>query len=432
MLLREANYWLDTVDMPVPDWERPLPARADVAVIGAGFTGLSAARVLAKRGVSVVVLDAESIGWGASSRNGGMVLTGLKVGAAELIQRYGRDLARRLFAASLAAIDTVERLVAEEQIACNFARTGHLEVAAKPAHYAGFQRSAEAIEREFGHPARLLPRADLAAEIASDRYFGGLVDAVSAGVNPARYLAGLARAAQRAGAQLFEQARVTTLERSGPAYRLTTARGPLEAAQVLIATSGYTGRAMQPLARPLTRRLVPIGSYIIATAPLAPDLAQALIPRGRMVFDSKNFLAYYRLTPDHRMLFGGRARFLPESPATVLQSAAILRRAMVQVFPHLASAEIAYAWGGTLDFAFDLMPHAGRQDGVWYSLGYAGHGVALATYLGTLLGDVIAGETRDNPFAELPFPGAPLGLYDGRPWFLPLAGAYYRFLDLIS
>ncbi len=432
MPLRVANYWLDTVDMPVPDWERPLPARCDVAIIGAGFTGLSAARALARRGVSVVVLEAESVGWGASSRNGGMVLTGLKVGAAELVDRYGRDLARRLFATSLAAINCVEALVTDEQIACNFARAGHLEVASKPAHYTSFQRSAEAIEREFGHPARLIARADLASEIGSDIYHGGLVDAVSAGLNPARFVAGLARAAERAGALLFEQARVSRLERSGTVYALTTARGPLQAAQVLIATGGYTGRAMQPLARPLTRRIVPIGSYIIATAPLPADLARSLIPHDRMVFDSKNFLAYYRLTPDHRLLFGGRARFLPESPATVLQSAAILRRAMVRVYPQLAEAELDYAWGGTLDFAFDLMPHAGRQDGVWYSLGYAGHGVALATYLGTLLGDAMAGDPRDNPFAEFPFPAAPLGLYDGRPWFLPFAGAWYRWLDLIS
>lgn len=432
MPLREANYWLDTVDMPLLDWQRPLPARCEVAIIGAGFTGLAAARALARRGVAVVVLEAESIGWGASSRNGGMVLTGLKVGAAELVARYGRDLARRLFAASLAAINTVEALVAEEQIACNFARVGHLEVAAKPAHYAGFQRSAEASERAFSHPARLIAPADLAAEIGSTVYHGGLVDEVSAGLNPARFVAGLARAAERAGAQLFEQARVGRLERSGTDYLLTTTRGPLLAGQVVIATSGYTGRAMQPLARPLTRRIVPIGSYIIATEPLPEELARTLIPLDRMVFDSKNFLAYYRLTPDRRLLFGGRARFLPESPATVLQSAAILRRAMLRVYPQLAEAEIDYAWGGTLDFAFDLMPHAGRQDGVWYSLGYAGHGVALATYLGTLLGQAIAGEERDNPFAEVPFPGAPLGLYDGRPWFLPFAGAWYRWLDFIS
>jgi len=432
MPLREANYWLDTVDLPLLDRQRPLPAACDMAVIGAGFTGLSAARALARRGANVVVLEAESVGWGASSRNGGMVLTGLKVGAAELVKRYGRDLARRLFAASLAAINCVESLVADEHIACNFARAGHLEVAAKPAHYADFQRSAGAMQREFGHPVRLVPAADLPAEIGSEVYYGGLVDDVSAGLNPARFVAGLACAAEAAGAQLFEQARVTRLERGPGGYQLTTARGPLHAAQVLIATSGYTGRAMQPLARPLTRRIVPIGSYIIATEVLPADLARTLIPRDRMVFDSKNFLAYYRLTPDRRLLFGGRARFLPESPATVLQSAAILRRALVKVYPQLAEAEIDYAWGGTLDFAFDLMPHAGQQDGLWYSLGYAGHGVALATYLGTLLGDVIAGDPRDNPFADLPFPSAPLGLYDGRPWFLPFAGAWYRWLDLIS
>jgi glycine/D-amino acid oxidase-like deaminating enzyme len=432
MPLREANYWLDTVDMPQLDWERPLPARCDVAVIGAGFTGLSAARGLAQRGLNVVVLEAESVGWGASSRNGGMVLTGLKIGAGELVAKYGRDLAKRLFAASLSAISCVERIVQEEGIHCNFARRGHLEVASKPAHYDSFKRSAEAMQREFNHPARLIPAGELKAEIGSRIYYGGLVDEVSAGVNPARFVAGLARAAERAGAQLFEQARVSRLERAGTDYTLTTARGPLTATNVLIATSGYTGRAMQPLARPLVRRIVPIGSYIIATEPLPEEVAQTLIPRDRMVFDSKNFLAYYRLTPDRRMLFGGRARFLPESPVTVAQSAVILRRAMLQVYPQLAEFEVEYAWGGTLDFAFDLMPHAGQQDGVWYSLGYAGHGVALATYLGALLGDAIAGVARDNPFAEVPFPGAPLGLYDGRPWFLPFAGAYYRFLDLVS
>jgi glycine/D-amino acid oxidase-like deaminating enzyme len=418
--------------MPVLDWERPLPAQCHVAIIGAGLTGLAAARALARRGADVVVLEAETVGWGASARNGGMVLTGLKVGAAELVQRYGRDLARRLFAASLAAIDCVEALVAEEQIACNFARSGHLEVASKPAHFVGFQRSAEAIEREFGHQARLIAMADLGAEIGSNIYHGGLVDEISAGVNPARLVAGLARAAERAGAKLYEGARVGGLERAARGFRLTTTRGTLQAEHVVIATSGYTGRAMQPAARPLTRRIVPIGSYIIATEPLPEALAQTLIPRGRMAFDSRNFLAYYRLTPDRRMLFGGRARFLPESPATVLQSASILRRALVKVYPPLAEAEIDYAWGGTLDFAFDLMPHAGQQDGVHYSLGYAGHGVALATYLGTLLGETLAGTPRDNPFADVPFPDAPLGLYDGRPWFLPFAGAWYRLLDLVS
>jgi glycine/D-amino acid oxidase-like deaminating enzyme len=431
MSLREANYWLDTTAMPVPDWERPLPERCDVAVVGAGFTGLSAARALARRGAGVVVLEAQSLGWGASSRNGGMVLTGLKLGAETLVSRYGRDHARALFAASLAAIDCVETLVRDEGIGCDFARCGHLEAAYKSAHYAGFERAAECLAREFGHSVRLVPRADLHTEIGSTAYHGGLVDEVSAGLNPARYVAGLARAAQTAGAQLYEQARVQRIERAGPGYRLSTPRGLLQAENVVIATSGYTGRVTGGLAR----RLVPIGSYIIATEVLPSDLARELSPRGRMIFDSKNFLYYFRLTPDGRMLFGGRASFVPETQATVYESAGLLRRAMNMVYPQLQPASVEYAWGGTLDFAFDLMPHVGRLDGVWFALGYAGHGVALATYLGTTLADLVLGDARalaEHPFARLPFPRAPLGLYDGRPWFLPLAGAWYRFLDLVA
>jgi glycine/D-amino acid oxidase-like deaminating enzyme len=151
-----------------------------------------------------------------------------------------------------------------------------------------------------------------------------------------------------------------------------------------------------------------------------------------MIYDSKNYLHYYRLTPDNRMLFGGRAAFFPETGDTVQRSAEILRRDMIEVYPQLANTKVAYAWGGTLDFGFDLMPHAGEIDGVHYAVGYAGHGVAMATYLGAKLAESIAGDRPENPFAEIPFPGAPLGLYNGRPWFLPFAGAWYKFLDLVS
>jgi glycine/D-amino acid oxidase-like deaminating enzyme len=399
-----------------------------VAVIGAGYTGLTAALGLARRGASVVVLEAESVGWGASSRNGGMVLPGLKLGADTLLKRYGREQAQRMFAASTAAIDCVESLVHEGGLACDFARRGHLEVAYKPAHFAGFRAAAETMAREFNHPVRLVPADELGNEIGSDRYHGGLVDERSGGLNPARYVAGLAGMAQKAGARLFEQARVERVRRENGAYALNTARGRLRADNVVVATSGYTGRSTPRHAR----KIVPIGSYIIATEPLPPDLAQSVSPRNRMIFDSKNFLYYFRLTPDNRMLFGGRARFRPETPASITESAAMLSGAMVSVYPQLAGVPVAYAWGGTLDFAFDLMPHAGRLDGLWFALGYAGHGVALATYLGTSLAGLVLGETHDNPFADIPFPGAPLGLYDGRPWFLPFAEMWYKFLDLVS
>ena len=428
MPLTEKVFWLDTLPPAEPDVPNALPKRVDVAVIGGGFTGLAAARALRKRGASVAVLEANTMGWGASSRNGGMVLTGLKVGTGTLFARYGKELTRRLFAASVASIDCVEQIVAEEGIACSFARTGHLDLACKPAHFQHFARSAEVLAKEFNYPVTLVPKEALGSEIGSDVYHGGLLDEASAGINPAQYVAGLARAAGRGGAQLFENCRVEGVEREGQAFRVRTSRGPLAAGAVFVATSGYTG----PATPRFRRKIVPIGSYIIATAPLPDKLAREVSPRDRMMFDSKNFLYYFRLTPDNRMLFGGRAGFFPETPGTVRESAEILRRGMLEVFPQLRETPVEYAWGGTLDFAFDLMPHAGQLDGLYYALGYAGHGVALSTYLGTQMAAAMCGEKPDNPFAELPFPGAPLGLYDGRPWFLPFAEVWYKLLDRMS
>lgn len=430
MSIREENFWLTTLTEPLSTERLPMPDQfVDVAVIGGGFTGLAAAWQLAKRRASVAVLEAETAGWGASSRNGGMVLTGLKVGVGTLIARYGREQTRRLFAASLAAIDCVEDLVKSEGIACDFARYGHLEVAYKPAHYAHFQHTAELMAKEFNHPVRVLSKSELGAEIGSPAYHGGLVDDISAGVNPARYVAGLAQAARRAGAILCAGARVRRLERHEGGWRIQTERGVVRARQVFVATSGYTGAATPAL----RKKIIPIGSFIIATDPLPEAVAREVSPRNRMIFDSKNFLYYFRLTPDQRMLFGGRAAFSPATASTVRDSAEILRAGMVKVYPQLRDVAVKFVWGGTLDFAFDLMPHAGQTaTGLYYALGYAGHGVALATYLGAQMARTILGEQIDNPFAEVPFPGAPLGLYDGRPWFLPFAGAWYKFLDWVS
>jgi glycine/D-amino acid oxidase-like deaminating enzyme len=429
---RKHNYWLITVDMPKTDPSCPLPERVDVAIVGAGFTGLSAARTLAVRGASVAVLEAETIGWGASSRNGGMVLTGMKLGVNQLIARYGREKTRQMYAASLASIDCVERIVREENMECNFSRCGHLEVACKQKHFDDYARQADVIAREFNHQLRVVQQGDLQFEIGSSIYFGGMVDEVSAGLNPARYVAGLAQAAQRAGACLSESARVVSIERSSsngaPGWILQTSRGTLRARDVMIATSGYTSR----ITPQLQKKIIPIGSYIIVTEVLSEVLAHELSPRNRMIYDSKNYLYYYRLTPDRRMLFGGRAAFFPETGDTIRRSAEILRQGMIEVYPRLRDTKVEYVWGGTLDFAFDIMPHAGRMDGMYYAVGYAGHGVAMATYLGQKIAEFILTGVDENPFAGIPFPGAPLGLYNGNPWFLPLAGMYYKFLDWVS
>jgi glycine/D-amino acid oxidase-like deaminating enzyme len=432
--MQEKTFWLDTVDIAAPA-PREFPQRVDAAIIGAGFTGLSAAKTLAKSGASVAVFDAQTTGWGASSRNGGMVLTGLKLPAATLIARYGKEITARMYAASLESIDFVEKLVREENIACDFARSGHLEVACKPKHFDDFKRSAEETARYFNHQQRLIQKDQLQSEIGSAIYHGGLVDDTSAGLNPARFVSGLARAAERSGAAIFEHAHVDQIQREGASgWKVATARGTLRAKNVIVATSGYTSRVTPAL----QKKIIPIGSYIIVTEILPEKLAAELSPRSRMIFDSKNYLYYYRLTPDRRMLFGGRAAFFPETASTIRRSAEILRRGMLSVYPQLRNAKIEYVWGGTLDFAFDIMPHAGQLDGLHFSLGYAGHGVAMSTYLGDkiaysiLQGREESSSSDSNPFAAIPFPGAPLGLYNGRPWFLPFAGTWYKLLDWLT
>ncbi len=434
MSVREHNFWLTTAEMPQTAPARSLPETVDVAVIGAGFTGLSAARSLAKRGATVAVLEAETIGWGASSRNGGMVLTGLKLGVNKLIAMYGRERTQRMYAASVASMDCVERIVREENIACDFSRCGHLEVACKQKHFDGYARQVEVIAREFNHQLRIVPRNELQSEIGSSIYYGGMVDEVSAGLNPARYVAGLAGAAAKAGAAIFERTRVEKIEREaqqggrGPGWRVTTSRGTLRARDVFAGTSGYTGAATPAL----RKKIIPIGSYIITTEVLPEALARELSPRNRMIYDSKNYLYYYRLTPDNRMLFGGRAAFFPETDDSIRKSAEILRLGMIDVYPQLREVKVEFVWGGTLDFAFDIMPHAGQMDGIYYAVGYAGHGVAMATWQGQKMAELIAGGKPENPFVDIPFPGAPLGLYNGKPWFLPFAGAWYKFLDWVS
>ncbi|HET8967518.1 MAG TPA: FAD-binding oxidoreductase [Candidatus Acidoferrum sp.] len=431
MSTREKNFWLTTVEAQ-PVAVRELPECVDVAVIGAGLTGLSAARTLAEGGARVAVLEAENIGWGASCRNGGMILSGLKLGIPTLMKRYGREATQRMYAASLESIDCVEEIVREEGIACDFARCGHLEVACKAKHFEEFRRGAETIEREFGHRMRIVEKKDLPNEIGSTVYHGGMVDEVSAGVNPARYVAGLGCAATKAGAEIHEKTRVTGLERASRegenGWKLTTSRGAVWAKDVLVATSGYTSEVTPGL----QKKIIPIGSFIIVTDLLRRELARELSPRGRMIYDSKNYLYYYRLTPDRRMLFGGRAAFFPENESTVRESARILREGMVSVYPQLRGVRVEFVWGGTLDFAFDIMPHAGRMDGIYFSLGYAGHGVAMATLLGKKMAEAILTGRDENPFAGIAFPGAPLGMYSGKPWFLPLAGAWYKFLDWVS
>lgn len=421
--VKEYPYWLDTVD-PAPASAAPsLPAAADVLIVGAGYTGLAAARHLARSGASVVVVERGTVGAGASGRNGGQVLTGLKVDAATLVARYGEPRARALMELGTQAIDDLAALVAEEQIACGLETTGHLMAAAKPSHFDGFRDEQALLARVFGQRVELVSRAEQRAEIGSDRYHGLLIDPASRAINPAQYVRGLADAAARAGAGIAEHVEVRHIARGASLWRVETSAGTVAAHHVLVATNGYTG----PATPALQRRFVPIGSYILTTEPLGETRARALLPQNRMAFDSKHFLFYFRRTADHRLLFGGRAEFSAPTAETTTRAAAILRAGMLEVFPQLADARIDYAWGGNVAFTRDQMPHAGQLDGLFYAGGYCGHGIAMATHLGTQIARRMAGEPASHPLLNDQFP--PIPLYTGRPWFLPLAGLWYRWLD---
>jgi glycine/D-amino acid oxidase-like deaminating enzyme len=408
---------------PPPARERlECPARTDVAIVGGGYTALAAARVLARRGADVTVLERHTLGWGASSRNGGFVLPGFKPEIEALARRLGVGEARRLFELSLQAVGVLETVIAEEAIDCGYARCGTVVLAARPGHLAGLERSRRFLRTELAHETVVLGPAEVRAEIGSSRYHGGLLDPFAGSVQPAQLLRGLAAAAERAGARLVEDAGVNDVARRGSGFTVMTGRGTLVARDVLVATNGYTGGVVPAL----RRRVVPIGSYLIATAPLDPALTAALIPRRRVLSDTKNLLYYFRLSPDGRMVFGGRAAF---TPTAVSRSAVILRRGMIEVFPELADVPVEYAWGGRVAFTLDQMPHAGVLDGVHYALGYGGHGVALANWLGARMGEALAGA---GTLPRLTSPFRPVPLYGGAPWFLPLVGGYYRVRDWLG
>jgi glycine/D-amino acid oxidase-like deaminating enzyme len=397
-----------------------------VVIVGAGYTGLSAARTLARAGADVLVVEREDVGGGASSRNAGQVLTGLRVEPATLVARYGPLRARNFFETATAAIVRLEALIADERIECQYERVGHIQAASAAGHFDDLKTQQTLLASVFGHRVELVSRSEQRTEVGSDAFHGLLIDERSGALQPARYVDELAAAATRAGSTLATGAAVTAVRRESNGWAVSTSAGEVTTRDVLFATDAYTDRA----APALQRRYIPVGSYIIVTAPLARDAAASLLPRRRTAFDSKHFLHYFRLTPDDRLLFGGRAEFATPDESTTRRAAAILRRDLASVFPQVAEVAIDYAWGGTVGFTRDQMPRAGLLDGVYYAGGYGGHGIAMATYLGEQIARRIAGEPIENPFFDDRFPAIPL--YSGNPWFLPLVGAYYRLMDVLA
>ena len=424
--MQPSSFWTDHFprpkNLPVA---ADLPEEVDVAVVGGGYTGLSAARTLAKHGTSVAVLEREKIGWGASSRNGGITGCGLKKGTPAVFKEYGETYGRQFWQASLAALDLVKELVEDEGIDCDFQQKGDLCVAYKASHFEGFKKKIAWHKKTLGHELELVPPSELGREIGSAAYFGGVIDRHGVGLHPAKLVFGLAQASAGHGAILCEGAGVVGIQKNAAGYQIRTQKGILNTKEIILATNGYTD-ALSPQ---LNRRTFPVGSYSIVTEVLSDEMQREISPRGRVFWDSKWFLNYFRLTPDGRLLWGGRNNL--STTLDLAKSAEILRAEMVRAFPQLADVAVTHTWTGQLGLTFNLMPAIGRlDDGIHYAVGFGGHGLHTALYLGREIAQILLGEKKRSPFMEIP--QKTYFFYRDKAWFLPFAAWIYRFRDWIS
>lgn len=421
MIQTTPYWWEDAWPISVPP--KPLPSNTDVVVVGGGYTGLSTALTLLKNGRSVVVIEAGRVAEGASSRNGGMCGDQLKPRFDDLSARFGRSMASRLCGEARDALVYFQDFLSDNQIRCDFEKCGRLTGALSEAQLAGVLRESETLRRHAGIEYDVVEKSDCAKELGTEVYVGARLYRHHAGIHPAKYARELARCVLGAGGVICESTAFLSSASMAEGFSIRTSAGEIRGRDLVMATNGYSAGSGQSL----RRRLVPVTSYMIATAELPAGLMAKIMPRGRMVTDTNRLLCYYRPSPDRkRILFGGRPAYREISPYASAQRLVSYLRTL---FPALENIEVSHSWFGMIAYTFDRLPHAGEMNGFHYAGGYCGSGVVMATWLGNKVANRILGRPEGKTaFAEIGHPAHPL--YFGRPWFLPLVQAWYQAGDL--
>lgn len=424
--MKQAPFWVEDHPRPEGITTDQLPAETDVLVVGSGLTGLSAALRLAEAGQTVTVIDRGELAGGASSINGGMVSPDVKAGIPTVFDRYGPEIGREMWASTVQSVELVRGLAQYPDVAALTHENGMAALGRGRRQTTGFEKTIAWYRDNVGSDWELLKGPDLGSIVGGDHFDVAMYEPEGFGVHPARLSFGLARLAKRAGAVLLDHCEAMSTEQIPTGLRVETSNGSIDAGQVVIATNGYTNR--RPVER-LARLVVPIGSYIIVTEPLGPKRAETIFPGGAMAYSRRRLLNYMRRTHDDRILLGGRRSLHPD--LDLEESAADLQRALVRFWPELEDAAITHVWGGRLGIPFDLTPHIGRVDGVWYAMGYAGHGVGLSCQLGYELAGMLLGEDPPSVYRQIAHEGR-FYYTGGRAWFLTPASYLYRTLDKLG
>jgi glycine/D-amino acid oxidase-like deaminating enzyme len=419
------SLWAATAADPVAAPALSGTAETEVAVVGGGFTGLSTALHLAERGVPVHLLEAHAPGWGASGRNGGQVIAGLKHDPDEVVARFGADVGERAVRLAGGAAGLVFDLIDRHGIACDARRDGWIQGGHDAAAHAAQRARVAQWTRRDPEAQALLSREEMRERTGCDAYVGGLIDRRSGGLHPLNYALGLARAAISAGAAISGDSPVTGLDRDGAGWRLTTPGGTLKAKTVILATNGYSG----PVEERVRRSLIPACSAQVATAPLGENVRRSILPGGEVVSDTRRLLLYFRITPDGRFVIGGRGAYTDRGVEDRQEQ---LRRAAVGMFPQLEEAEWEMRWGGYVAITADHLPRINRlADGLYAGFGYNGRGVAMATAMGRVLADKAAG--AEDAALDFPVtPTRPIPLHALRRLYVSAMSTYYAARDRIG